>query len=182
MPLVATAVGAVLALGGAMMGDGLRSRNQRYRDHRTERRQSYLEFVTAADAATGRLRVIADPAEGVTEPAREADRAIGASLVYEAREKLLMSASPAVVRAAERLLDQLGALRQAVAGGAARETVPYHTAYHAYAGALWRLRQSIRADLGNAGLSPEDVGKRDWDTSETCSFCLSQAGARDGAT
>ena len=177
MPLVATVLGAALALGGAMLGDGLRSRTQRYRDHRTERRQSYLEFVTAADAATGRLRVIADPAEGVTELVRETDRAISESKVYEAREKLLMSASPSVIRSAERLLDQLGALRQAVADGAHRDTVPYHTAYHAYAGALWRLRQSVRADLGNADLAPEDVGKRDWDTSETCSFCRAQAGA-----
>lgn len=176
MPLVATAVGAALALGGALLGDRMRSRAEQTRDLRAERLASYLGFVTAVDAAHARLRDISGPAIAGPDRGREADRAIGESRVYEARERLLMSGSPAVVRVGEQVLDRLRELQRAIVGGARHQTVPYHDAYHAYAGELWRLRQTVRDDLGNAGLSPADVGKRDWDSSETCAFCQSTKG------
>jgi hypothetical protein len=177
MPLVATAVGAALALGGAVLGERMRSRVEHAHDLRAERLSSYHEFVVAVDAAFTRLRIIADPANDAASAEPAADRAIGESRVFEAREKLLMSASPAVVRAGELVLDRLGDLRRIIAGGARRQTMPYHDAYHAYSGALWRLRQIIRDDLGNADLSPADVGKRDWDSSDTCTFCQSAKAA-----
>jgi hypothetical protein len=173
IPLISTAVGAAVALIGTMLADTLRSRGEHHRDNRIDRRRSYLDFVLALEGAHSRLRDVADPKATFPDLRQETSRAMGEGRVYEAREKLLMSASPAVVTAGERALRGLGALRDTVAAGAKRRTPAYHDAYHEYAGTLWRLRMSIREDLGAPGLTPADLNKPSWDSRQTCAFCQS---------
>jgi hypothetical protein len=176
LPLISTAVGAAVALCGTLLADLLRARGQHDRDNRIDRRQSYLDFVLALEAVHSRLREVADPAKAPPDLVQAARRAFSEAKVYEAREKLLMSGSPAVVQAGERALLGVGGLREAVAGGAKLHTAAYHDPYHNYAGTLWQLRGSIRSDLGAAGLEPGDLDKPSWDTRERCAFCRSEVG------
>lgn len=58
--LVSTAVGATVALVGTLFAYKVRSRDEFGREHRVERRQSYLDFLVALDGAHARLREVAD--------------------------------------------------------------------------------------------------------------------------
>jgi hypothetical protein len=171
VPLVSTAVGAAVALLGTFLADALRNRGQRDRDNRSERRQSYLEFVVALDKAHGAFRHIAD---GVSPDAvRETRAAFTENRVYESRERLIMTANPAVISAAERALTGLLAVRDAIRAGATLDTPEYHEPYHVYAQTLWDLRRAIRTDLGASDLKPGNLDKVTWDARETCPFCQS---------
>ncbi len=177
IPLASTAVGAAVALIGTVLADVLRSRGQRDRDNRADRRQSYLDYVLALNAAHSRLRQIAGSTSPIPDPDLhlETGRAIRDNDVYVGREKMLMSADRSVLGAAERALLGLLGLRDAVRTGARTHTVEYHAAYHAYAESIWDLRRAIRADLGGADLAPSDLEKPSWDSRATCSFCQAQA-------
>jgi hypothetical protein len=76
-----------------------------------------------------------------------------------------------VVAPAEQALRLLGELRDAVRDGVRLSTVPYHDAYHPYADALWRLRSSIRVDLGGKALTVDDLERTSWDDRASCDFC-----------
>ena len=80
-----------------------------------------------------------------------------------------------VIAPAENALRRLGVLRDAVVDRAKLHTAPFHDAYHPFAEALWRLRSSIRIDLGSAALTPADLDKPGWDDKANCDFCLRQA-------
>ena len=118
-----------------------------------------MEFLIALDAAHARLRQIADPDDPPDDLIVRARRAFGEVGVYEAREKLLLSANPAVVVPAEEALRRLATLRGVVRDGAKLHTMPYHDAYHPYAEALWKLRSSIRVDLGSAALTASVISR-----------------------
>ena len=144
LTLMSTAVGGAVALLGSVIAHSLRSRDERSRSVRTDRKHGYVEYLIALDAAHARLRQIADPDDPPDDITVRARRAFGESGVYEAREKLLLSANPSVVVPAEEALRRLATLRGAVRDGAKLHTMPYHDAYHPYAAALWKLRSSIR--------------------------------------
>jgi hypothetical protein len=171
LTLVSTAVGGAVALLGSVLAHWLRSRDERSRSVRADRRHGYVEYLIALDAAHARLRQIADPDDSPEDIAMRARRSFGETGVYEAREKLLLSANPAVVVPAEDALRKLAVLRSAVRDGAKLHTVPYHDAYHPYAEALWRLRSNIRVDLGSAALTASDLDKPSWDEQANCDFC-----------
>lgn len=171
LTLVSTAVGGAVALLGSVIAHWMRSRDERSRSVRTDRKHGYIEFLIALDAAHARLRQIADPDDPPDDIAVRARRTFGESGVYEAREKLLLSANPAVVVPAEETLRRLATLRGAVRDGAKLHTMPYHEAYHPYAEALWKLRSSIRVDLGSAALTAADLDKPNWDEQANCDFC-----------
>jgi hypothetical protein len=169
VPLVSTAVGAAVALLGTLLADTLRNRGQRDRDNRSERRVGYLEFVVALDKAHGAFRHIADA--GGPDVVRQTRAAFTENRVYETRERLIMTANPAVIRAAEHAFVGLLGIRDAIRAGARLDTSAYHDQYHIYAGSLWALRRAIREDLGASDLKPQDLDKSTWDTRETCLFC-----------
>jgi hypothetical protein len=171
LTLVSTAVGGAAALLGSVIAHWLRSRDERSRSVRTDRKHGYVDYLIALDAAHARLRQIADPDDPPDDIAVRARRAFGESGVYEAREKLLLSANPAVVVPAEEALRRLASLRGAVRDGAKLHTMPYHDAYHPYAEALWKLRSGIRVDLGSAALTASDLDKPSWDEQASCDFC-----------
>src|SRR4051794_2083294 len=172
IPLLSTVGGAAIALIGTVMADILRTRGYRDRDNRAERRQSYVDFVLALNAAHANLREVAAASASSADDRREAvRRAVADARVYEAREQLLMSANKEVVTVAERAFQGLLVVRDAVRAGATLRTVAYHGPYHQYAGALWKLRRTIRHDLGASYLSPKDLDKDGWDGQSTCEVC-----------
>jgi hypothetical protein len=154
-----------------MLADILRGRGERDRAKLRDRRKSYLSYVVALDAAHTRLRDVADPGNNPEDPKRAATQAVTVSRVFESRERLLMSGSPAVLTAGERALIALGKLRRTVGEGVKRQTPEFHDAYHEFAGHLWQLRRAIRQDLGASDLSPSDLDKPSWDSRDTCEWC-----------
>jgi len=172
IPLLSTVGGAAIALIGTVLADILRTRGYRDRDNRAERRQGYVEFVLALNAAHANLREVASAGPSARDDRWEAvRRAVAEARVYEAREQLLMSANKEVVTVAERAFQRLLNVRDAVRAGASLRTVAYHGPYHQYAGALWKLRRTIRHDLGASYLSPKDLDKDGWDGQSTCEVC-----------
>jgi len=170
LTILSTAVGAMAALVGTVLAYKVRSRDEADREFRAERRHSYVDFLTALDAAHGELRVVADSPDG-TDRRTAAALAMTSSHVYEAREKLLMSASAAVIKAGEQAFRTIGDLRRAIRAGARTPELEYHDPYHVFAEALWRLRLAIRQDLGGTELSPVDLDKRSWDGRADCPVC-----------
>ncbi len=169
--LLSTIVGGAAALLGSVLAYTLRSRDERRRAISTDRRQSYVGYLIALDAAHARLRQIADPNDPPADVPVQARRSLGEAGVYEGREKVLLAGSPSVVAPAEQALRRLALLRDAVRDGAKLHTMRYHDAYHPYAEALWVLRRSIRVDLGSAALSSSDLDKTTWDEQANCDFC-----------
>jgi hypothetical protein len=171
IPLLSTVGGAAIALIGTVLADILRSRGYRDRDNRAERRQGYVDFVLALNAAHANLREVAAANPPVADTWEAVRRAVAEARVYEAREQLLMSANKEVITVAERAFQRLLLVRDAVRAGATLRTVAYHGPYHEYAGALWKLRRTIRHDLGASYLSPKDLDKDGWDGQTTCEVC-----------
>jgi len=171
VPVISTAVGAAVALSATLLSYVLRSRDERGRAHRADRQQSYLDFMLALDGAHARLREVAEPTRTATDLDRDTGRAVSDSKVYEARERLLMSASPAVVRAGERAFLSVIEMRDAVRKGAKRGTVEFHHTYHVLSEAKWRLRRTVRVDLDSKPLTLTDLDKTSWDAREDCELC-----------
>ena len=170
-PLVTTALGAAIAFGGTAVAEGLRRRGDHGRDVLAVRRQAYLEFLLALGAGLQGLREVAATATTGEQRVDASDRALTDAGVYVARERFLMVASPAVVRAGEATFDGLIDVRDAVRAGARKSSPEFHVPYHPYSRAMWLLRGSIRADLGSARLSPGDAGRGDWDDRGSCAVC-----------
>ncbi|HEX5994146.1 MAG TPA: hypothetical protein VFY84_03285 [Jiangellales bacterium] len=171
LTVLATVAGGAAALFGSVVAHMLTSREERRRSNSAERRDAYVAYLTALDGAFQTLRRLADPNDRPTDLAARADRALGDAGVYPNRQRVLLAGNPSVVSPAEIALRRLGDLQGAVRDGAVRRTVPYHNTYHPYAEALWRLRLSIRKDLGSAELTPADVDKESWDAQANCDFC-----------
>ena len=179
-PLVSTIVGAAVALGGTVLAYKIRSKDEAGRESRSERRQGYLDFIVALDGAHGALRDVANS----DEPDRRhaASRAVSASGVYEAREKFVLCANPAVITPGEKAFMRLVEVRKAIGDGARLGTPEYHEPYHRFAEALWGLRRAIREDLGGTTLTPADLDKKSWDGRDDCPVCQRRLGAAAVAT
>jgi hypothetical protein len=121
------------------------------------------------DAAHGALRVVADSDE--PDRRRAAGQAMSESRIYETREKLLMTGSPAVVRAGEQTFRRLADMRKAIRDGARTTQIEYHEPYHVFAESLWALRNAMRVNLGGTELTPADLDKQSWDGKAECAVC-----------
>ncbi|NRQ36238.1 hypothetical protein HII36_31035 [Nonomuraea sp. NN258] len=171
LPLVSTVAGAVIALGGTMLADTLRRRDERGRGLRTDRRQSYLDYVLALDTAHGLLRGVAARGGEPAELRRAAGETIGQANLYKTRENHLVTAAPEVAQAGEVAFRKLIAIRDVVRSGAEPGTKEFHGAYHDFAEALWRLRMSVRVDLGSRALKPGELQQASWSERESCDLC-----------
>ncbi|MGW4644018.1 hypothetical protein ACWEN6_36240 [Sphaerisporangium sp. NPDC004334] len=128
VPLVSTVAGAAIALAGTVLADTLRRRDERGRSWRSDRRQCYLEFVTAVNAAHGLLRGAAsdDPQSNIH---RATNKAINDSQIYRAREIFLVTAEPSVAGAGEITFKRLMAIRDAVRSGTKPGSEEFHDLY-----------------------------------------------------
>jgi hypothetical protein len=177
LTVLATVAGGAAALFGTLIAHILSSREDRRRENSSERRDSYVAYLVALDAAFGMVRRLADPHETPPDLAGRISQVFGDAGVYRSRERLLLAGNASVVSPAESALRRLGEMRDAVRDGAKRRTLPYHDAYHRYSEALWKLRMSIRKDLGSQVLAPAHVEKETWDSQANCEFCRTQRAA-----
>ncbi|MDG4798303.1 hypothetical protein [Micromonospora sp. WMMD1082] len=175
IPIAGTALGAVIALGGTILAGVRNDRGQRRRDRESDRFRTYVDFALALDAAHAGLREVArDRAEDLDRRGA-ALSAVHASGLYSVRERLLMSASPAVMEAGERAFSRLIDIRDAIRSGAALSSRGYHDAYHPFAEALWTFRVAVRVEIGQSRLDPVDLDRESWSERERCAVC-GQAG------
>jgi hypothetical protein len=175
IPLVSTAVGAAIALGGTVIVDVVRSRDSRSRDGQAARKSAYLDLVIAHGVALQELREVANSGLGRGERIAEINVRMTKSGIYLAREKLFMAAPRWVLRPAESAFEQLIRVRDAVRAGATLNSDAYHDVYHPYSEKMWLLRNAIRSDLDASQLSPSDLARVSWDNREQCAVCATRA-------
>jgi hypothetical protein len=171
LPLIATAVGAVIALSGTLLADVRRDRRQRDRDDGEVRRDTCVAFVLALDAAHSGLREVGASSMPADDRRAAAIRALTEAGVWGARERLLMTAPEPLVAAGETTFVRLYAIRTAIIDGARIRSREYHDVYHPFADALWRFRLAARADFRQQAFGPESVGHASWSELEDCAFC-----------
>jgi len=163
--------GAVIAISGTLLADRLRTRREDDRGLLTRRREVYIEFVTAAGTAHTELRRLAEDPAGVPDPEAASRAALTEARIYEVRERLYIDATSAVAGAGQAMFERLRALRRAVAGGAALDSVAFHDAYHPYIEAVWAYRVAVRRELEGKSLLPDAFGWAAWDGRERCPLC-----------
>ncbi|MEU8284163.1 hypothetical protein AB0C01_07470 [Micromonospora sp. NPDC048905] len=171
IPLVAAVVGALIALSGTLFADVRRDRQQRNRDYEQFRRETYVEFVLALNAAHAALRKVSDSPMSVEERRNAVNAAMSDAGLYGAREQLLMTATTSVVKAGEAVFHRVVGIRKAVRDGATTSSVEYHEAYHPFAEALWKFRMVVRTDFRQLVLAPMDVDRTTWSELESCAVC-----------
>ncbi|AVT28196.1 hypothetical protein C6361_00305 [Plantactinospora sp. BC1] len=171
LPLLATAVGAVIALSGTLLTDVRRDRRQRVRDDEQVRREVCVDFVLALNLAHAGLREVGEASVPADERRAAVSRVIHEAGLYGARERLLVAATAPLVKAGETVFGRLVAIRTVIRAGARTNSREYHDAYHPFAEALWQFRMSVRADFGQPSFSPESVDRPSWSERESCAFC-----------
>ncbi|MEU5931125.1 hypothetical protein [Micromonospora sp. NPDC047187] len=171
IPFASTALGAVIALGGALLSGARNDRAQRGRDRETDRLNTYIDFTLALDAAHAALRDVARVQPGDADRKTAASYAVHESGLYGVRERLLMSASPALVTAGEAAFGRLIDIRNAVRSGVMLSTREFHDVYHRFAEALWTFRVTARVELGQNLLKPGDLDRETWAEREGCVLC-----------
>jgi hypothetical protein len=171
LPLVATVFGAVIALAGTLLTDFRRDRQQRSRDNQQVRRETYVSFALALNAAHDGLRQLGDSFTADSDRPDAANRVLSQTGVYGARERLLMIATKPVAAAGEAAFERLGDIRRAVRDGAGTSSERYHDAYHPWAESVWRFRMAVRGELGQPALTPAGGDESDWSERRDCQVC-----------
>jgi hypothetical protein len=169
--LVATISGAVIAIGGTVLADRLRTRHDDGRGRQDRRRDVYLHFIAAAGACHTRLRAIAQDPRGAGALEEASRAALADTGLYDARERLFIEASPAVAKRGQEMFERLRSLRRAVAAGARLESPAFHGAYHPYIESVWAYRVAVRQELEGQALSPAVFGWASWDSRARCPVC-----------
>ncbi len=171
--LLSAVIGAVIALGSSLLVDVRRDRSQRGREHQQERRRQGVTFTVALVDAIGALRLAA--ASGLDTVERRVAAGEAVAPVYVVREQLLVTGTPGQLRAGEAAFHALIGVRDAVRAGSALESADYHDAYHPFAEALWRFRLTVRAELDELELTPQELSHPDWTDRDQCDTCQSRA-------
>lgn len=171
LPLIATVTGAVIALSGALLAEVRRDRRQRDRDYEQVRRETYVDFALALNAAHGGLREVGESSVRAEARWAAVNRAVDEAGLYGARERLLMTATAPLVKAGETAFLRLMAVRTAIRDGAMTRSQEYHDAYHPFAEALWRFRLAVRSDFRQPAFAPESVDRTSWSERDNCAFC-----------
>ena len=181
LPLVSTALGAVIALSGSLLTSMRSGRDQLDREREAHRRQAYLDFAAGLNSAHAALRaVIGAPATSEHRRAL-ADAAVGESGLYRVREQLLMLGSATVATAGESAFLALIEVRDVARTTTGLDSEAYHDAYHQLASELWNFRVVVRADVGERPFTSVEFGRSDWSERHECVLCRSRAAPGGGA-
>ncbi|MEU6272368.1 hypothetical protein ABZ871_08105 [Streptomyces populi] len=154
--LVGTVLGALTTLAGSSWSEHLRARRDRQTRDVSQRQEAHVALVLACNASHEHLRRIArGDAIGAERQDACRDALLEAGL-FAQRERLLVTASPDVVRAAEAAHRSLLGIRDLIGSGETTDAETYREAYARYASALWQLRQAMRKDTAATPLNLED--------------------------
>jgi hypothetical protein len=171
LPIVATALGATIALMGTLLADRKRQRDQRDRDLRQESRLGAIEFSWALDGAHSALRGVARSDRSDVARFDAASEAVDEAGLFKARERLLVAADEEVVIAGEAAFQRLIAIRNVIREGSRLPSIEYHDAYHRFAEQLWKFRMTVREHAGNHPLAPSALSRSDWSERGSCARC-----------
>lgn len=166
--LLATGIGAVSALAGAILAEQVRHRRELQRGRQSRGRELYVEFITTAGVCHTRLRQLAEGGAGDVDLEAASRAALNDAGIYEAREKLFIDASDQVAGAGQAMFEGLRALRRVVASGATWSSLELHAVYHPYLDAVWQYRAAVRRELGAAPIEPSLFG---WPTLNSLAIC-----------
>ncbi|GAU70573.1 hypothetical protein SSP35_20_00690 [Streptomyces sp. NBRC 110611] len=169
--LVATLGGGLIAIGGTVLADRLRTRQEHRRGLQGRRRDVYTEFIVAAGAAHTELRRLAQNGAEAIDLEEASRSALTDARIYEVRERLFLDASARIAGKGQTMFEHLRALRKAVAAGAGTSTPAFHDIYHPYLDAVWAYREAVRDELEGHVLTPADFGWSAWDGRERCPHC-----------
>jgi hypothetical protein len=154
IPLLATALGATIALTSTLLAEIFRTRRERTTVLDQVRYDSYLGFVVAIQRAQDLLRTV--PADG-RDPTVDVVAVMRESGLYDARERLLITGSADVVLTGETAFRSLLELRDAVTRGEPLNWPDYRPATDNVAKVVWMLRQAARQEFGGALLDFERI-------------------------
>lgn len=154
--LAGTALGALTTLAGTSWSEHLRARRDRQTRGISQKQEVHVAFALACNASHEELRRIARSSATGTERWDTCRDALLEAGLFAERERLLVTASPDVVAAAEATHRCLVAIRDLIGSGESLETDAYRRAYARYASALWQLRQRMRADTATPLLDLAD--------------------------
>lgn len=150
IPLLATALGAVIGLGSGLLIDQVRFSRGNTQGWLTARRDAYVGYLSCLHDANEGLRAVSlgqySPDLTRTAAARAAFRAAG---VTQARELIILLAPGPVIAAAEEAFGSLRTLRDRIGQG--EGLAEYAPALDHYGSCLHALRDAVRHDLGVKG-------------------------------
>ncbi|MFD0685692.1 hypothetical protein [Actinomadura fibrosa] len=153
IPVLATAMGAVIGLGSALLTEHLRFRREHHQRFAAVRREAYTDYLSALHEANEAMRGVALGEYPDSTPQQAARAAFRAAGVTKAREHIILVAPPAVITAADQAFRSLRTMRDRIGQG--EQLAEYEPVLLAYGEHLHELRDAIRHDLGASGGAPQ---------------------------
>ena len=153
IPVLATALGAVIGLGSGLLIDQVRSSRDTTQRWLTARRDAYVACPSSLHEASEAMRAVSlgqySPDLTRVAAARAVFRAAG---VTQAREQIILLAPETVIIAANEAFRSLRTLRDHIGQG--EGLAEYEPVLDEYARHLQALRDAVRHDLGVKGSAP----------------------------
>ncbi|KUL57800.1 hypothetical protein OG330_14525 [Streptomyces albidoflavus] len=150
IPLVSTALGAVIGVGSTLLADRARWRRDRAGQDLDVRRQLYADYT----AALSRIRTALNECAQEDIPAAERPRKVREEFLtpgaYEIRHQLAIVAPPEIVDAARSAFVVLRDTRDLLVAGASVDDAAYAELEERFDAAVVALRSFMRLDLGAA--------------------------------
>jgi hypothetical protein len=142
IPLIATGLGGLIAISSAALSDFLKNRRDERNAQRQSKEQLSIQFILAANRATGLLRRVTSRGLDLAALPVAAREAVGDSGLYDARELVLLSAPKNLAAAAEKAFHPVLAIRDAVITGGQPDSPAYRQAYRNCIQAIWDIWQA----------------------------------------
>ncbi|MFD8421651.1 hypothetical protein [Streptomyces sp. NPDC059466] len=145
--LLATLVGAVIAMGSALLVERRKTQRETTAEWHRTRRELYTRFLAAHAQAGSDLRnLAATPTLDADERYRQARAAY--THCYASRHELELLAPQAVVGPAEKCSGAVRGMRDAVSSGLLLESDQFSELTRQYLDLRLQTRDAMRADLG----------------------------------
>ena len=151
--MLSTALGAVIGLGSALVGDRIRWRREQDAHGLAVRREVYVGYLTALHNASQAMRAVSTgdfpPDTTRDHAARAAFRSAG---VNQAQEHLVVVAPEPVIQAAVETSAALRKLRDRIRRDEGHTYVDHPSEFQIFGDRVHDLRNAIRRDLGVSAL------------------------------
>ncbi|MES9519835.1 hypothetical protein [Streptomyces capoamus] len=147
LSLLATIVGAIIALGSALIVERRRERREEVRERRRTKQDLYARYLAAHAGARARLRIVA-ATSGLSDEERANQAREAYASCYATRYELEVLAPQTVVSAAGGFNRRARALRDVIIEGTDVETQGADR-MREYLNDLRLVRAAMRVDLGS---------------------------------
>ena len=147
-PVIATAVGAVVGLGSALVIEASRIRRQDRLSRVTSRADAYVDFLAVVARCHDAIRETAFAEVSPADADSAIRRTFQASGIYASYYRVGIVAPAAVVAAVHSSFLELRALRDVLISGAGTESPEFLASLQSCANSIRALIAAIRVDLG----------------------------------